>query len=107
VERILIRDHDVAAEVHARDALERIRNGERFDLILCDVMMPDMTGMDLYAALLDVAPEQAERMVFTTGGAFTPRAQAFFDSTPNRRVEKPFTIDVLQSLVRDRLSGRA
>ena len=58
------------------DALARITAGERFDVILCDLMMPHMTGMDLHAALAGAVPEQAERMIFMTGGAFTPSARA-------------------------------
>ena len=52
------------------EALALVLEGKRFDLILCDLMMPVMTGMDLHAELLIVAPDQAARMVFMTGGVF-------------------------------------
>jgi response regulator RpfG family c-di-GMP phosphodiesterase len=64
--------------------------------------MPEMTGMDLYQELTRVAPEETERMVFLTGGAFTPRAQAFLDRMSNPRVEKPIDAQSLLALV-DRL----
>ena len=51
--------------------MDTIARGERFDAILCDLMMPGMTGMDLHEALSRLAPEQASRVVVLTGGAFT------------------------------------
>jgi len=97
--RILSAEHEVLAVTSARDALGRISKGERFDVILCDLMMPDVTGMDLHAELERLVPEQAERMVFMTGGAFTVRAREFLDKAPNPRVEKPFDSGSLRSLV--------
>jgi len=72
-----LRDYDVVVMVSAREALERVVNGERFDIILCDLMMPEMTGSVLYDEINRLAPDQAERMVFVTGGATTPQAQEF------------------------------
>ena len=103
MEHILSKEHDVEAVTSARAALDRIRAGERFDLVFCDLMMPDMTGMDLYDAVCGFDPKHAERMIFMTGGAFTPRAQEFLDRTPNLHVEKPFNAKNLRALVRDLL----
>ncbi len=91
--------HEVIAVCSAREAMARIGGGERFDAILCDLMMPDMSGMDLHAALAGSAPEAAGRMVFLTGGIFTPAARAFADSIPNPMVEKPFDAGALRALV--------
>jgi CheY-like chemotaxis protein len=82
--------HQVTCEQRAHAALERIRRGERFDVILCDLMLPEMSGMDLYEALLDVAPEQANAMIFVTGGAFTDRARVFLERLPSAPIDKPF-----------------
>ena len=84
-----------------RRALERLRAGERYDVILCDLMMPEMTGMDLYAELGKLAGDQAERLVFVTGGAFTPRAREFLERVPNARVEKPIDFQNLRLLLRN------
>ena len=73
--RMLSREHDVTVANSGRAALELLRAGERFDVILCDLMMPEITGMDVHAQLLQLSPEQADRMIFMTGGAFTPAAQ--------------------------------
>jgi len=103
VRRVLSNDHEVTALVSARDALAKVLAGERFDVVLCDLMMPDMTGMELHAELARHAPQQAERMIFLTGGAFTPAARAFLDDTPNPRVEKPFDVKHLLDLVNRRV----
>jgi CheY-like chemotaxis protein len=95
--------HEVVDLTSAEQALERIRKGERFDLIFCDLMMPRVTGMDFHAALTVEAPEQARRTVFLTGGAFTARAHAFLDQVENPRVEKPFNLAGLRALVAERL----
>jgi CheY-like chemotaxis protein len=87
----------------AADALARVKAGERYDVILCDVMMPQMSGKELRAELLRVAPEQAERMVFLTGGAFTPGARAFLDQIPNPCIDKPFDTSTLLTLVGERV----
>jgi CheY-like chemotaxis protein len=101
LQRFLSVEHDVLGLGSAGEALAQIRAGERFDVILCDLMMPQMTGMDLHAELSRVAREQAARMIFVTGGAFTPRARAFLDETPNQRIEKPFDVRQLRALIND------
>lgn len=104
IKRMLGREHDVVALTLADKALDEIRAGARFDLILCDLMMPVMTGIDLFNELGQVAPEQAARMVFVTGGAFTAKARAFLDQVPNQRIEKPFDMRRLADVIRERLT---
>ncbi|HEX3867782.1 MAG TPA: response regulator [Gemmatimonadaceae bacterium] len=104
--RRMLSDHDVHSVTSPRDAIHRIEAGERFDVILCDLMMPEMTGMDLHAELSRVAPEQAERMIFMTGGAFTIRSRDFLDRVPNARVEKPFDASAIRALVADALRAQ-
>ncbi len=101
VERALVRDHHITVEITGRAGLERIVAGERFDLILCDLMMPEMTGMDLHERLVAVAPDQADRMVFLTGGAFTRRARDFLRE--RAFLEKPFDLRALEAVVKERL----
>jgi len=101
--RTLSFEHEVVVSADAADALERILSGERFDVLLCDLMMPQMTGMDLHAALAESVPDQAERMVFLSGGAFTSAARAFLDEVPNQRLEKPFDTRQLSALVNERI----
>jgi signal transduction histidine kinase len=103
IERLLSVDYEVLALTSAAVALDRIRAGERFDVILCDLMMPDMDGIELYQEVGRASTEQAERIVFVTGGAFTPRGQEFLSSVPNARVEKPFEVEALLQLIRERM----
>ena len=91
--------HDVRTTQDAREALEWIAAGERFDLILCDMMMPLMTGMEFHTRLAALVPQQADRVVFMTGGAFTPRAREFLARLPNLRLEKPFDLGHILAMV--------
>lgn len=99
--QLLAKEHDVTVCHAASQALAHLEKGGRFDVILCDLMMPEMTGVELYAEFTKRAPEQASRMVFTTGGAFTASSRAFLDAIPNRRIDKPCDAPTLQALVRD------
>jgi PAS domain S-box-containing protein len=104
--RLLSREHDVVAVNTAREALTRISAGEQFDIVLCDLMMPEMTGMEFHSELSRVAPAQVDRVVFITGGAFTPTARAFLDSVSNMQVEKPFDGHNLRAIVRRFVGAR-
>jgi CheY-like chemotaxis protein len=88
--RRMLADHDAHVVASGREALDKVESGERFDVILCDVMMPELSGMDVHAKLLALAPDQAAKMVFMTGGAFTKQAAEFFDRIANPTIEKPF-----------------
>jgi PAS domain S-box-containing protein len=100
IRRALAIEHQVLVLTSAREARDRIARGERFDAIVCDLMMPEMTGMDLHSELTVLCPDQAERMILLTGGAFTARAAEFLDAVPNARIEKPFDVANLRALVR-------
>ena len=99
ISRALGTSHDVVVENRARKALDRITGGAAFDLIICDLMMPEMTGMEFHAALLAAAPALADRVVFMTGGAFTPSARRFLEEIANPRLEKPFDPRELRAVV--------
>jgi CheY-like chemotaxis protein len=100
IERILGAAHYVTTATSARDALTRFGRGERFDLILCDLMMPEMTGMDLYHELLRSTPDQAGKFMFMSGGTFTDNARAFLARLPNDAIDKPFKGAGLRQVVR-------
>jgi signal transduction histidine kinase/CheY-like chemotaxis protein len=104
--RLLAAEHDVTITSSGRDALARIQGGTQYDAILCDLMMPEMTGADLHEALTEVAPEMTERMVFITGGAFSPASQAFLDRVSNRCFEKPCDIGLLRAALRVLVDSR-
>ena len=87
----------------AVDALERLDNGERFDVILCDIMMPELSGVDFHRALRQRAPLAAERIVFVTGGVFSSEAREFLEPSRQERLDKPFDVGVLRALVKQRI----
>jgi signal transduction histidine kinase/CheY-like chemotaxis protein len=97
IERLLGLQHDVVAVARASEALRRIDEGERFDAILCDVMIPEMTGIELLEELRRRHPELAERVVFITGSAFTPGTAERLQRIPNVRLDKPFDRARLQA----------
>lgn len=96
----MLRGHDVVVLVSAREALARILEGERFDVILCDLMMPEMMGSVLYEEIKRLAPEQAARMIFITGGAATAEAANFLSNVTQPVIGKPFDPTELRVLVR-------
>jgi signal transduction histidine kinase/ActR/RegA family two-component response regulator len=86
----LLGHHDVTVATSAADALELSR-GPAFDCILCDLMMPVASGMDLYADLARAGHGVEHRIIFMTGGAFTARSREFIDSISNEVLDKPFS----------------
>jgi CheY-like chemotaxis protein len=77
-----------------------------FDLILCDLTMPEITGMDVYAHATRARADIGQRFVFMTGGTFSPRARDFLDQVPNERLDKPFDLQTVRNLARSRVQGR-
>lgn len=109
LQRLLIARHDVVVAPSGRDALEILRADDDFDAILCDVMMPDLTGADVHRAIADQSPSLAARFVFVTGGAFGERARAHVESTKQPVVAKPFrrseVLSAVELVARARRSG--
>ncbi len=96
----ILQQHEVDVATSAAAALQLVST-HTYDVIICDLMMPDLTGMDLQAALEKDYPQASTRMVFMTGGAFTPRAQAFLHTHPHAHLAKPFTRAALTKAVAD------
>ncbi len=94
-----LRTHQVTVQLSAREALALFQAGERFDVVICDLMMPEITGMDLHAAVLALDPAQASRMVFVTGGAVTTRARDFVATVGNPVLDKPFDVRKLREVI--------
>lgn len=104
MKRVLEREHTVTCPKTSREALALFEAGMRFDLIICDLAMPDVSGMDVYDQISIRDPEQARRIVFASGGAFTPRMVDFLNSVPNRRIDKPYDPGKLRLLVGELLA---
>jgi CheY-like chemotaxis protein len=99
LQRTLGRHHDVVVLSSGKEALARIASGERFDAIVSDLMMPEVTGMELHDELSRIAPDQAKSMIFLTGGAFSETAREFLARVHNPRVEKPLEVTKILQLI--------
>ena len=97
--------HDVTIATSGSDALAKIRGGTHpFDLVLCDLFLPDISGPDIYAEVQRTRPDLLARFVFLTGGAFTESARRFLQNIDNPRLEKPFDLGALEDLISERLA---
>ncbi len=107
LERMLRGAHDVVAVRGGADALAEIER-RLPDVVVCDLMMPGISGIEVFERSTSAHPELAERFVFVTGAAFTSAAREFLDRVPNHRLEKPCDPRALRAIVADlvRLKGR-
>ena len=107
--RILVRllEPDLAVGVtSASAALTRLEAGEDYDVILCDLVMPGMTGMQLYAQLARARPDLAERCVFMSGGTFTEEARAFVAAGHRPCLDKPISAAKLRAAIEEVVARR-
>jgi CheY-like chemotaxis protein len=99
IQRLLQTQCEVSVLVQGQEALARVASGERFDVILCDLLMPEMSGPRFYEELSKLAPEQAPRVIFMTGGAFTEQSRAFLANPGLHCLEKPIEPHRLRALL--------
>jgi len=108
LKQLLRCDHDVEVVGRADEVVRRIDDGARFDVILCDVMIPDCTGPELCAKLAVGHPDQAAGMVFMTDGAMSKAARDSLAKMSNLCIRRPFDLDGMRALVWRRMAlGRA
>ena len=107
IQRTLGGEHEIVACCSARQALDLLARGESFDLVLSDLLMPELTGMDLHRELSATYPELARHMVFLTGGACTEAARAFLAQPGRVCVEKPFDLESIRAAIAVRLAPAA
>ncbi|HVP68931.1 MAG TPA: response regulator [Anaeromyxobacteraceae bacterium] len=105
MERLLAPRYEVTVAVSGRQALALLEGGTEVDAIVCDLMMPVMTGIEMYEVLRAQRPGLAARVVFMTGGAYTDEAQEFLAQSPQRRLNKPFRPDELEQAIRSVIGG--
>jgi len=98
IQRGLRSRYDVQVATSGEEGIALALGGS-FDVVLCDLMLPDVDGMGIRARLLAERPELAERMLFMTGGAFTKEAEEFLQAMGPRVIRKPFSMpDLLARL---------
>ena len=96
-QRMLRSTHEVAVALSGREALEILTAAKPYDAILCDLLMPEMTGMDLHEEITRRFPGMEKRIIFMTGGAFTQRARDFLNEVANPYLSKPFDLQRLSA----------
>lgn len=97
LERLLGKAHDLTLAHSGREALALMKAGLEYDLVLCDLMMPEVSGIDVWEQL---TPAQRQVFVFMTGGTFTERAELFLNAAKPPVLAKPFTATTLDGLLR-------
>lgn len=107
IARVLQPDHDAVIATDSRAALERLLGGEHFDAVLCDLMMPGLSGMDVHQRLSAIRPTMLARFIFMTGGAVNAAAQDFVRNVAERCIGKPVDKRVLQDMLREVIGGVA
>jgi PAS domain S-box-containing protein len=106
--RLLGVDYDVVTAGSGEDGRAILEADESFDVILCDLMMPGMSGIDLHQWLASHNARLAEQMVFLSGGVFAPRALAYLAGVRNLQLAKPIEMNVLKQRLSELIvSGRA
>jgi PAS domain S-box-containing protein len=90
--------HDLTLAESGRAAIACMTEAT-FDVIVCDLVMPDLTGMDVYEHAEVNAPGELSKFVFMTGGAFTERARAFIAAHGISVLDKPFSSEKLAAVV--------
>ncbi|MDC0714590.1 PAS domain S-box protein [Stigmatella sp. ncwal1] len=103
--RLIGSPHQVTVVESGRDGMAKLSSSEPFDVVVCDLMMPDVTGMDVYERVCEARPELAGRFIFITGGSFTPRARQFLESVPEQWLEKPFDEQQLHLFIEKALNS--
>jgi CheY-like chemotaxis protein len=106
IERMLRDHHDVTVLTDGREALSLIAAGSSYDVIFCDLMMPNLSGIEVYRLMAASHAKQASKIVFMTGGAFTAQAQEFLDQIGGVHILKPFSADVVRSLTATFVASR-
>ncbi len=100
--RRALRGHDVQVFTSGEEGIARLCSDEPFDVVFCDLMMPEVSGMEVFARVAEHCPEVASQFVFMTGGAFTQDARDFVKETPLVCLEKPFELRQIRDLVTER-----
>jgi CheY-like chemotaxis protein len=98
--RALGREIDVVLASSAKEALAILEHDDRFDVVLCDIIMPDVNGIELFERVSGAFPALRDRFVFMTGGAPSAAVQRHIDEAGVPRLEKPFDLRDLRRLIR-------
>jgi CheY-like chemotaxis protein len=98
VEATLGQGHDVVSMASGFGALERIAIGRAFDVILCDMDLPDLSAREIHRRLSESVPQTAAKVVFLVTDMKSHRG--FLDSLRNHYLQRPFNAANLRETIR-------
>jgi two-component system cell cycle sensor histidine kinase/response regulator CckA len=104
---VALAGHHVTVVSRPSEAFELLEANESFDVILCDLVMPELGGRGVLERLNADWPHLSGSVVFMTGGAFTPESRELIERLPHRVLMKPFSIEELRATVMSQLKERA
>jgi PAS domain S-box-containing protein len=99
VSRALEGRHDIVSESSGRAACALLEKDDDFDAVVCDVVMPEMTGAELHQWILRNRPALGDRVIFVSGGRGNEVRRALGDIPLARWLDKPFTLEALESAI--------
>jgi signal transduction histidine kinase len=105
--RMLIDHHDVELALGGAEALRILGEDRAFDVVLCDLQMPEMSGADVFSAVAERWPGFEQRFIIITGGAFSPEGRRFLDEGQITCLNKPFQLEEILDLVERRVAAVA
>ena len=97
--------YEVVTEARAHDAIEMLRAGAEFEVILFDVSNDELEVLQFHAAVWRLAPRMSDRIIFLVARQLGALASAFLESVPNARLEKPVATQRLLELINSRVNG--
>lgn len=102
----ILKEHQVVEACSGANAMELLQQDSEFDVVMCDMMMPNISGIDLHKWLNDEIPSLAARVMFMTGGVFAPTSQSYLKNLDNVVFEKPFNRKKMADIVNQRIRMR-
>ena len=106
VQRALVEEgHGVDLASHGEAALAKILEG-KYDVVVCDLKLPDMSGPELYERVRAAAPRMAESFIFCTGDILGPESGDFLGARTGPWLEKPLMLEDIKRIVNNHLAAR-
>ncbi len=101
--RILAKEYEVTVHSDAREAVTALQS-KAFDLIICDLRMPEISGVELYEIAIEADPAHAGKFLFLSGDLSGSEVEEFFERTGESRLAKPFELNELRERVSELLA---
>ena len=97
--------HNVVTALSGQQALDILDRDQEYDVVSCDLLMPKMTGVELFEKVNEKYPELAKKFIFMTGGVFTPRISELVEQVKNPKLNKPMELEGLLQIIDDAITG--